>query len=121
MTNRFTLYPSRYLNLATMKVRHAVSTAFFGNRQKLLIMRPQHTGGYFQLITGEALFKVPRRSAIVFFGESLHGVTEIQSGERSVFVTEYWEEEDAPIGSKRPNLNDPTSRLYKSNSIETEK
>lgn len=43
-----------------------------------------YEGGYFRLVTGEALFKVPKRSAIVFFGESLHGVTEIQQGERKV-------------------------------------
>jgi len=85
-----------------------------------------HTGGYFQLFTGEALFKVPRRSAIVFFGESLHGVTEIQRGERSVFVAEYWDEEDAPIGSRRPSLGDfsdqnPTAQSYRRSSIEMQK
>ena len=63
-----------------------------------------YEGGYFQLMTGEALFKVPRRSAIVFFGESLHGVTEIKRGERKVFVVELWDEQDAPIGSSRPTM-----------------
>ena len=78
------------------------------------------------MLTGEALFKVPRRSAIVFFGESLHGVTEIQRGERSVFVAEYWDEEDAPIGSRRPSLGDfsdqnPTAQSYRRSSIEMQK
>lgn len=63
----------------------------------------EYEGGYFRLMTPEALFKVPRRSAIVFFGRSLHGVTDIQQGERKVFVMELWENADAPIGSARPS------------------
>jgi hypothetical protein len=65
-----------------------------------------YRGGYFRLATGEALFKVPRRSAIVFFGESYHGVTEIENGERRVFVLELWNQPDAPIGSARPQKDD---------------
>lgn len=57
-----------------------------------------YTGGYFQLDTGEALFKVPRRSAIVFFSESVHSITEILGGERKTFVIELWENDDSPIG-----------------------
>ena len=62
-----------------------------------------YQGGYFHLLTPEALFKVPRRSAIVFFGKSLHGVTDIEQGERKVFVMELWDHADAPIGSARPS------------------
>lgn len=65
-----------------------------------------YDGGYFQLLTPEAKFKVPRRSAIIFFGKSLHGVTDIQQGERKVFVMELWDQADAPIGSARPNKDD---------------
>ena len=61
-----------------------------------------YTGGFFQLATADALFKVPRRSAILFFSDSDHSITEITDGERKVFVVELWEEQDAPIGLPRP-------------------
>jgi hypothetical protein len=63
-----------------------------------------YSGGYFQLKTGDALFRVPRRSAVVFFSEAEHGITEITHGERRVFVAELWEEDDAPVGLPRPRL-----------------
>ena len=65
-----------------------------------------YEGGYFTLATREALWKVPRRSAIVFFGESYHGITEIEKGERKVFVMEMWDQADAPVGSARPQKED---------------
>lgn len=63
-----------------------------------------YQGGYFQLTTNDALFKVPRRGAIIFWSESSHGITDITSGERKVFVTELWNEEDVPAGRFRPNF-----------------
>ena len=63
-----------------------------------------YKGGYFQLATNDALFKVPRRSAIVFFSESDHSITQITDGERKVFVMELWEEQDVPIGLPRPSV-----------------
>ena len=70
-----------------------------------LALSESHTygGGYFQLETNDALFKVPRRSAIVFFSETHHSVTEITEGERKVFVVELWEDQDAPVGLPRPS------------------
>lgn len=62
-------------------------------------------GGFFQLETGDALFKVPRRSAIVFFSESDHSITEITNGERKVFVVELWENQDSPVGLPRPTAD----------------
>ena len=62
----------------------------------------EYSGGYFQLETADALFKVPRGSAIVFFSESDHSITEITGGERKVFVVELWEDQDAPVGLPRP-------------------
>eukprot|EP00977_Amphora_coffeiformis_P012231 scaffold3028_cov174-Amphora_coffeaeformis.AAC.3 len=62
-----------------------------------------YTGGYFQLATKDALFKVPRRSAMIFFSESDHSITQITDGERKVFVVELWEEQDVPVGLPRPS------------------
>lgn len=65
-----------------------------------------YEGGYFRLATKEALFKVPRRSAVVFFGESAHGITDISKGERKVYAVELWEDDDVPTGVPRPGLAD---------------
>lgn len=64
-----------------------------------------YSGGCIHLQTDDALFKVPRRSAIVFLSESSHAITNILSGERKVFVVELWEDEDTPIGLPRPDSN----------------
>lgn len=61
-----------------------------------------YTGGFFQLKTADSLFKVARRSAIVFFSETDHSITEITGGERKVFVIELWENQDTPVGLARP-------------------
>jgi hypothetical protein len=61
-----------------------------------------YQGGYFQLESEHAQFKVSRRSAIVFFSESAHSITQVTAGERKVFVLELWDDEDAPIGIPRP-------------------
>lgn len=58
------------------------------------------------MATREALFKLPRRSAVVFFSETLHGVTDVLSGERTVFVMELWEDDDVPVGVPRPGEED---------------
>ena len=62
-----------------------------------------YSGGYFQLQTQEALFRVPKRSAIVFFSHSTHAITDILDGERTVFVAELWEDDDTPVGIPRPD------------------
>ena len=66
----------------------------------------EYRGGYFQLYSGSALFKAPRRSAIVFFSEKDHGVTRVTAGERKVFVIELWDDEDVPVGVQRPSQED---------------
>ena len=53
--------------------------------------------------TQEALFRVPKRSAIVFFSHSTHAITDILDGERTVFVAELWEDDDTPVGIPRPD------------------
>lgn len=63
-----------------------------------------YTGGFFRLSTDEAMFKCQRRSAIVFFSESVHSISEIIGGERRVFVVELWDEADAPVGLPRPTF-----------------
>lgn len=65
-----------------------------------------YEGGYFMLATKEAIFKLQRRSAIVFFSESNHAITDILQGERTVFVVEAWEGDDAPVGLPRPTEED---------------
>ena len=64
-----------------------------------------YKGGYFRLKSTEALFKVPRRSAVVFWSEALHGVTPIESNdvERRVLVAELWDNDDPPPGHARAN------------------
>lgn len=61
-----------------------------------------YEGGYFRLESGEALFKAPRLSALVFSSESGHGITPIRGGERNVLVAEIWDEDDPPLGLPRP-------------------
>lgn len=63
-------------------------------------------GGYFQLTNGEALFKAQRLSALVFFSESTHAITDVLRGERKVFVAEFWEDFDTPVGIPRPTDED---------------
>jgi len=79
----------------------------------------EYEGGYFHLDTEQALFKLPRLSGIVFISEDMHGITPILSGERKVFVTELWEEEDVPIGEARPDADQ--FEEYKHNVREREK
>lgn len=62
-----------------------------------------HEGGYFRLATKEAMFKVPKRSAVVFFGQSFHGITDIVKGDRTAFVVEIWDDDDVPVGHPRPD------------------
>lgn len=63
-----------------------------------------YEGGYFHLYSEQALFKVPRLSAVVFFSERDHGITPVDGGNRQVFVVEMWEDDDAPIGLPRPGF-----------------
>ena len=65
-----------------------------------------YKGGYFQLSPQDVLFKMPRLSGIVFFGETLHGITPITAGRRRVFVMELWPLDHGPVGSARPNIED---------------
>jgi hypothetical protein len=65
--------------------------------------KDDYEGGYFHLQTDHALFKVDRRSAIVFFSETDHSITEIVNGQRQVFVVEVWQDDDAPVGLARPS------------------
>ena len=65
--------------------------------------KEDYTGGFFQLESDDALFKVPRLSAIVFFSETFHSITPITGGQRRVFVVELWEGEDVPVGIPRPD------------------
>ena len=55
-----------------------------------------YEGGYFRLDSEDVLWKAPRLSSVVFFSEEYHGVTEVTSGDRQVFVVEYWWDDDAP-------------------------
>jgi predicted 2-oxoglutarate/Fe(II)-dependent dioxygenase YbiX len=64
-----------------------------------------YEGGYFHLYSDQALFKVPRLSAVVFFSESDHGITPVDSGNRQVFVVELWKDDDTPIGLPRPGFS----------------
>jgi hypothetical protein len=64
-----------------------------------------YEGGYFHLYSEQALFKVPRLSALVFFSETNHGITPVDGGNRQVFVVEMWEDDDTPIGLPRPGYN----------------
>jgi hypothetical protein len=60
-----------------------------------------YQGGHFRLDSEHALFKVPRLGALSFFAESFHGVTKVTGGDRSIFVVEIWESDDAPPGVPR--------------------
>jgi hypothetical protein len=60
-----------------------------------------YQGGHFRLHSEHALFKVPRLGAVSFFAESFHGVTKVMGGDRSIFVVEIWESDDAPPGVPR--------------------
>ena len=55
-----------------------------------------YEGGYFHLNSEHVLWKAPRLSSVVFFSEEPHGVTEVTSGDRQVFVVEYWWDDDTP-------------------------
>lgn len=59
-------------------------------------------GGYFTMEHTSALFKLPRLSAVVIRSEDMHGITPILSGERRVFVVEFWPWAHVPMGFSRP-------------------
>ena len=65
-----------------------------------------YQGGYFQLSPQDVLFKMPRLSGIVFFGETLHGITPITTGRRHAFVMELWPLDHGRVGSSRPNIEE---------------
>jgi hypothetical protein len=71
-----------------------------------------YEGGYFHLERKDALFKVPRLSGIVFLAKSVHGITEIFDGERKVFVTEIWDNDDLPV-SWSPRRDSESFELWK--------
>jgi hypothetical protein len=48
--------------------------------------------------------KPDRCSAIVFLSDTTHGVRPIMAGGRETFVTEFWDNDDAPLGLNRPTL-----------------
>ena len=78
-----------------------------------------YEGGYFHLSSGEAKFKGPRLSALVFPSLADHAVSQVTQGHRQVFVTELWVEEDAPLGLPRPTLD--TFMRYKQRALENNK
>lgn len=79
-----------------------------------------YEGGYFQLRSPNALFKVPRLSAILFESEATHGVTDILGGERNVFVVELWDNDDVPKGVARPTHEDfATHKAERREAMET--
>lgn len=95
---------AEYLSYRTTgKLGHHVDSGSIFSISVALSNVDDYAGGYFHLLTEDALFKVPRLSAIVFFSESSHAITQITSGERKVFVVELWEDEDTPIGMPRPD------------------
>jgi len=55
-----------------------------------------YEGGHFRLTSDQVLWKAARLSSVVFFSEEAHGVTQVTSGDREVFVVEYWVDDDAP-------------------------
>ena len=63
-----------------------------------------YEGGWFQLLSSSAQFKVPRLSAVVFYSEALHAITRLERGTRTVLVTELWEYDAVPLGSARPSV-----------------
>ena len=46
--------------------------------------------------------KPNRLSAVVFLSDTTHGVRPIVAGRRKTFVTELWDNDDAPLGLNRP-------------------
>jgi hypothetical protein len=46
--------------------------------------------------------KPNRLSAVVFLSDTTHGVRPIEGGRRKTFVTELWDNDDAPLGLNRP-------------------
>lgn len=61
-----------------------------------------YEGGYFTMQHSGVLFKLPRLSAVVFRSEDMHGITPLTSGERRVFVIEFWPWAHVPMGFSRP-------------------
>jgi len=62
----------------------------------------QYTGGQFYLIDDDDkyFFKPPRLACLVFLGgEYEHGVTQIKSGRRTMWSTEFWPYPDLPAGN----------------------
>jgi len=64
----------------------------------------EYEGGYFSLSSKSKLFRAPSvGSAIVFFSESRHAVSQVTGGLRQVLVLEFWDDDDAPVGLPRPH------------------
>ena len=64
-----------------------------------------YDGGEFFFYTGfdeSTELKLLRLSALVFLSDALHGVRPISGGVRESFVTEFWKNDDAPLGMNRP-------------------
>jgi hypothetical protein len=62
-----------------------------------------YDGGYLGLQSDHALFKVARRSAIVFFSETSNSITPVTGGLRKSLEVEFWEDDDVPLGKIRPS------------------
>jgi hypothetical protein len=65
-----------------------------------------YMGGYFTLQSDHALFKVARRSAIVFFSETSNTITPVTGGVRKSLEVEFWEDDDVPLGKMRPSTRE---------------
>lgn len=64
-----------------------------------------YEGGEFFLHTSffdQTEIKPQRLSAVVFLSDTTHGVRPITAGSRESFVTEFWDQDDAPLGMNRP-------------------
>jgi hypothetical protein len=57
--------------------------------------------------------KPERLCAIVFLSDTTHGVRPISKGQRETFVTELWDNDDAPLGMNRPTSDEWEAFLTK--------
>jgi hypothetical protein len=99
------------LGLRTAEYIHYEHTAYLGHHEdsnsvytiSIALSHPhEYNGGMFHLWSGEAMFKVPRLSAISFLAETMHSVTQVTGGQRNVLVVELWRRSDSPLGMIRP-------------------
>lgn len=71
-------------------------------------LRDPHTdfqGGQFFIkdSVGKRTYLTPDQySAVVFLAHSIHGITEIEGGDRRVFSSELWMHDDSPLSANRP-------------------